>query len=433
MKKFKILILCFLIFFECAKSDQKKVKVEDFVAPEDLRREAEGPIETEYGVNFSIYAPNAKFVSVVGDFNNWIDNRHVMKKNIYGVWSITIPLKKGIYSYKFNLDGLWIIDKNNPNTVGDKFGDIRSVVEVKEGVKFYEEPIYSGYTDSFEPQVSRDGILFTFKDKFANRVSVAGTFNNWEKDEYFMSKNQNGVWYIKIQLPRGKYYYKYNVDGEWHYDPKNPLKEDDGYGSYKSILEVKYDIQDRPSAPIIIDYQIVRFEYYNKDLPSDVEIYVVGDFNDWEIGKTVMRDDDFDKIWFATVRLKPGKYYYNFVIKDQEFLDPANSETETLVNGKEVSVLKVEFPKNMFNVKFSIRNDKAKEIYLVGDFNNWNPEVDKMLKDETGLFYITKFLAAGEYAYQFIIDGRWELDPNNKWTVMDLNGDLNSFLKVGVK
>jgi len=55
------------------------------------------------------------------------------------------------------------------------------------------------------------------------------------------------------------------------------------------------------------------------------------------------------------------------------------------------------------------------------------------LKDETGLFYITKFLAAGEYAYQFIIDGRWELDPNNKWTVMDLNGDLNSFLKVGVK
>lgn len=430
--KFKLKILSiFLIFLlGCSGGGDEKKKKAKFIPPEDLRREATAPIETEYGVNFSVYAPDAKFVSIVGDFNNWIDNRNVMKKNKYGVWSVTVPLKKGVYSYKFNIDGIWIVDKNNLNTVEDRFGDIRSVIEVKEGVKFYEEPIYSGYTDAFAPLVTADGVLFTYNDKFAQRVSVAGTFNNWEKNEYLMSKNKNGVWSVFFQLPRGKYYYKFNVDGIWKYDPKNPLKEDDGMGSYKSILEIKYDIEDRPSKPFIIDYQIVRFEYYNKDLPSDVEISVVGDFNEWQRNVNIMRDSDFDKLWFTTIRLKPGKYYYNFVIEDKEFPDPSNPEREKLINEKEVSVLKVDFPKDKYNVKFSYRNDNAKEVYLVGDFNNWNPEVDKMEKDETGLWYITKFIAPGSYSYQFIVDGKWILDPNNFYTVMDANGDLNSYLIV---
>ncbi len=219
-KYFLIIILLFitsnLLFITCGgiEEDEER-RILRFEPPEDLRRDATSPVETDNGVNFSVYAPKAKYVSIVGDFNNWIDNRHIMKRNKYGVWSITIPLKEGTYSYKFNIDGVWIIDSKNPNTVKDKFGDLRSVIVVKKGVKFYKKSIYAGYTNAFPPVVTKEGVLFTYNDKFARYVSVAGTFNNWEKDQYFMSKNQNGIWSRIIQLPRGKYYYKFKVVGIW--------------------------------------------------------------------------------------------------------------------------------------------------------------------------------------------------------------------------
>ncbi len=427
-----LLITSNIILISCGGGEEdEEQKLKKFEPIEDLRKDATPPVETSAGVNFSVYAPKAKYVSIVGDFNNWIDNRNVMKKNRYGVWSITIPLKKGTYSYKFNIDGVWIIDPKNPNVVKDKFGDMRSVIEVKQGVKFYEKPIYSGFTNAFPPVVTRAGVLFTYNDKFAKRVSVAGTFNNWEKDQYFMSKNQNGIWSIVIQLPRGKYYYKFNVDGIWKYDPENPQKVDDKQGDYKSVLEVKFDIEDRPSRPFVIDYEIVRFEYYSKDLPSYIDISVVGNFNDWREGINIMTDKDYDKIWFTTVRLTEGEYYYKFSIEGEEFLDPQNPVKKITPDGKEASYLKVVFPPGKLNVKFSYGNDKAKEVYLVGDFNNWNPEVDKMKRDENGIWYITKFLSPGRYAYQFIVDGEWILDPANPNTVMDMNSELNSFLEVG--
>lgn len=55
------------------------------------------------GVRFTLWAPNAKYVSVVGDFNNWTGSLHKMKKiKSSGIWTLFIPnLKCGdIYKYE---------------------------------------------------------------------------------------------------------------------------------------------------------------------------------------------------------------------------------------------------------------------------------------------------------------------------------------------
>ena len=55
------------------------------------------------GVNFAVWAPNARRVSVVGHFNAWDGRRHPMRKRIGpGVWELFIPgLKPGeIYKYE---------------------------------------------------------------------------------------------------------------------------------------------------------------------------------------------------------------------------------------------------------------------------------------------------------------------------------------------
>ena len=33
------------------------------------------------GTRFTVFAPNARMVSVVGEFNNWLDEAHMMTKN----------------------------------------------------------------------------------------------------------------------------------------------------------------------------------------------------------------------------------------------------------------------------------------------------------------------------------------------------------------
>ncbi|HUO53159.1 MAG TPA: 1,4-alpha-glucan branching protein GlgB [Rhodoblastus sp.] len=55
------------------------------------------------GVHFSVWAPDASRVSVVGDFNGWDGRRHVMRKRIdSGLWEIFVPeLTEGtLYKYE---------------------------------------------------------------------------------------------------------------------------------------------------------------------------------------------------------------------------------------------------------------------------------------------------------------------------------------------
>ena len=47
--------------------------------------------EGEAGVRFAVWAPNAKAVSVVGDFNDWDSRRHPMRLRSGGIWEIFVP------------------------------------------------------------------------------------------------------------------------------------------------------------------------------------------------------------------------------------------------------------------------------------------------------------------------------------------------------
>ncbi|MGQ0286098.1 1,4-alpha-glucan branching protein GlgB [Pasteurellaceae bacterium 22721_9_1] len=61
------------------------------------------------GVNFRLWAPNAKRVSVVGDFNYWDGRRHPMRFHASsGVWELFIPKVTLGQLYKFEL-----LDSNN--------------------------------------------------------------------------------------------------------------------------------------------------------------------------------------------------------------------------------------------------------------------------------------------------------------------------------
>lgn len=81
-------------------------------------------------VSFSLAAPRARAVSLVGDFNAWDPEKHPMKKSPDGVWEKSVILAPGTYEYKFFQDGQWLVDPLNDRQCPNRFGTRNSVVVV---------------------------------------------------------------------------------------------------------------------------------------------------------------------------------------------------------------------------------------------------------------------------------------------------------------
>jgi 1,4-alpha-glucan branching enzyme len=81
-----------------------------------------------------------------------------------------------------------------------------------------------------------------------------------------------------------------------------------------------------------------------------------------------------------------------------------------------MSIRKVYMPeKGICRIIFRLTDtlvDHPKEVALLGDFNNWNPNKDKMQKSENGFFEKAIELPLGrDYQCRYLIDNRyWEND-----------------------
>jgi len=79
------------------------------------------------------------------------------------------------------------------------------------------------------------------------------------------------------------------------------------------------------------------------------------------------------------------------------------------------------------NILFSIKTN-AKKVSLIGDFNDWTPT--EMTRDTRGIWSIAVKLSPGEYAYNFIVDGRPVRDFNNPRTTNTGRGFISSLIEV---
>lgn len=82
-------------------------------------------------------------------------------------------------------------------------------------------------------------VHFTYTDGRANRVSVAGSFNEWSMQSHPMHR-QGNVWSLDVVLQPGRYQYAFVVDDcTWEPDPGAVLSEDTGFGTLDSVLIVE--------------------------------------------------------------------------------------------------------------------------------------------------------------------------------------------------
>ena len=81
-------------------------------------------------MTFFFDAPEAASVSLMGDFNQWDEKKHPMKKNANGVWEKIIMVPEGSYEYRFLVDGQWRNDPANNEVSTNSFGTVNNVLKV---------------------------------------------------------------------------------------------------------------------------------------------------------------------------------------------------------------------------------------------------------------------------------------------------------------
>src|SRR5437899_9088351 len=61
--------------------------------------------------------------------------------------------------------------------------------------------------------------------------------------------------------------------------------------------------------------------------------------------------------------------------------------------------------------QFAFRAPTARQVSLVGEFNNWDPKAGRMHKGPDGVWHLSVALKPGRYEYRFLADELWRDDP----------------------
>lgn len=78
-------------------------------------------------------------------------------------------------------------------------------------------------------------------------------------------------------------------------------------------------------------------------------------------------------------------------------------------------------------VVFKYNGKLAKECQLIGSFTSWKEKINMVKSD--GDYCVIVDLPEGEHQYKFVVDGRWEHDPNQP-TVDDSFSGKNNIVTV---
>ena len=81
-------------------------------------------------------------------------------------------------------------------------------------------------------------------------------------------------------------------------------------------------------------------------------------------------------------------------------------------------------------VNFVCVAPEANQVFLTGDFNDWDPGSHPMKRQPDGAWQISLPLNHGHHHYRFIVDGKPLLDPKAQGVARDHQGEKVSLIAV---
>ncbi|MEW5895525.1 MAG: AAA family ATPase [Candidatus Omnitrophota bacterium] len=142
------------------------------------------------------------------------------------------------------------------------------------------------------------------------------------------------------------------------------------------------------------------------------------------MGKTVVSYDKY---------CRGSKDYFSLAKEIISAHDQASGASA--VSGKEFSarmreVVEKEMRDFVKPTKFVLKAPEAQSVYVTGSFNDWSLDEKYRMSLKDGSWTVEVPLNPGNYRYQFIVDGRWQEDPDNSNQERNSFGDINSLIEV---
>lgn len=217
-----IFLPLFVLTISCGMlaKEEETEEIDPNVAREETKRqfkyffirEAGPPRVVEEGLLFT-YLGKTESVEVSGDFLGW-EYTIPLVKGKYGIfyYLYTAPLSEGQYTYRYRVDGLWINDPFQTNTIFDKNNQRVSCFDIEESRIFYQK----------NPTNNADGsYTFQYSNASANEVYFTCDYYDYNPTRFPMTKDPYGRWWCTIDIPAEGVFYNYIVEDEWVTDPLN--------------------------------------------------------------------------------------------------------------------------------------------------------------------------------------------------------------------
>ena len=138
-----------------------------------------------------------------------------------------LPEKMSMLKYRLVVDGLWTHDPENKN---EEF-DSQNRITVS--------------TLTFPPRrdiktrvIDGKMVNFVYVGQPGKKISVAGSFNNWDPFMYFMEETSSGIYELNLNLPHGTHVYSYFLGTDMHFDNTNPEHYYDEDGRMASVIKL---------------------------------------------------------------------------------------------------------------------------------------------------------------------------------------------------
>jgi len=93
--------------------------------------------------------------------------------------------------------------------------------------------------DTPPPPAGTRPVTLVYHDPGAERVDVAGSFNDWDATRTPLHPVGDGAFRTVLWLPPGQYEYQFVVDGgTWRPDPLAVRQREDGFGAVNSVVDL---------------------------------------------------------------------------------------------------------------------------------------------------------------------------------------------------
>lgn len=116
---------------------------------------------------------------------------------------------------------------------------------------------------------------FTFnpQGKQYGKVQIAGQMNDWTPSATpDLQRNDSGWYEVMLELSPGSYLYQMKLDGEQNHDENNPVKVDNGFGKYNSVLQIP-GLQDSFPVLYTVDAKYSKIKLHVQNSMDELFVY----------------------------------------------------------------------------------------------------------------------------------------------------------------